>query len=71
MAAFTPRFLFDVIAIVTIILILMIALVFSAAVALFNHDFLIAFIAVAIPVTCLATMIYCMERLKKEDAAYA
>ncbi len=69
--AFFPRFLFDVIATATIIMMLMIALLFSAAAVVFNHNFLPALAAAAIPAACLAALVYAMERLKREEPSYA
>jgi hypothetical protein len=69
--AFTPRFFFDLIAIAAIIAMLLMAIVYSAVVALVNHDFLLAAVATGVPLLCLVTVIYTMERLKKEDRSYA
>ena len=69
--AFTPRFFFDLIAIAAIITMLLMAIVYSAVVALVNHDLLLAAVATGVPLLCLITLIYTMERLKKEDPSYA
>jgi len=69
--AFMPRFYYDVVAMATMMLMVLIAFLFSAAASLFNHEFGLAFAALVIPVTCLATLIYCMDKLKKQDTAYS
>lgn len=69
--AFFPRFYYDMVALATMILMILIAFLFAAAAALFNHEFLLAAAALGIPLGCLAALVYCMDRLKREDASYA
>jgi hypothetical protein len=69
--AFLPRFYYDLVALATMILMILIAFLFAAAAALFNHEFLLAAAALGIPLGCLAALVYCMDRLKREDAGYA
>lgn len=69
--AFFPRFYYDMVALATMILMILIAFLFAAAAALFNHEFLLAAVALGIPFVCLASLVYCMNRLKREDASYA
>ena len=68
--AFLPRFYYDLVALATMILMILIAFLFAAAAALFNHEFLLAVAALGIPLGCLAALIYCMDRLKREDERY-
>lgn len=69
--AFTPRFFFDLIVVATMVMLLFFAIVYASVVALVNHDYLVASAATGVPLLCLATVIYTMERLKKEDNSYA
>ena len=68
---FFPNFYFDIIALATMIMMVMFALVFSVTVALFNHEFVLAAFALLIPLACVIMLTYSMERLKKEYAEYA
>lgn len=69
--AFLPRFYYDLVALATMILMVLIAFLFAAAAALFNHELLPAVAALGIPLGCLAALVYCMDRLKREDTGYA
>jgi hypothetical protein len=69
--AFFPRFYYDMVALAAMILLILVSFLFAAAAALFNHEFLLAVAALAIPLSCLAALVYCMDRLKREDASYA
>lgn len=71
LVAFLPRYYYDMVALTTMILMLLVAFLFAAAAALFNHEFLLAAVALAIPLSCLAGLVYCMDRLKREDPNYA
>ncbi len=71
LVAFLPRFYYDLVALATMILMVLLAFLFAAAAALFNHEFLPAAVALAIPLICLAGLVYCMDRLKREDASSA
>ena len=68
--AFLPRFYYDLVAMATMILMILIAFLFAAAAALFNHEFLLAAAALGIPVACLVSLVYCMDRLKREEEWY-
>jgi hypothetical protein len=69
--AFKPNFYYDIIAISTIVLLVIIALIFSFVTAVFNHDFGLAFMAPVIPVATLVTVLFCMDKLKSEDESYS
>jgi hypothetical protein len=69
--AFKPNFYYDIIAVSTIILLVIIALIFSFVTAVFNHDIGLALMAPVIPIACLVTMLFCMEKLKKLDESYS
>jgi len=69
--AFKPNFYYDIIAVSTIILLTIIALIFSIVSALVNHEYALAFFVPFIPIATLAIILYCMEKLKKEDALYS
>ena len=71
LVAFLPRFYYDLVALATMILMLLIAFLFAAASALFNHEFLPAAVALGIPIICLAGLVFSMDRLKREDTSYA
>lgn len=71
LVAFFPRFYYDLAALAVMVLLLFIALLYSATAALFNHEFLRAALALAIPAAGLTGLIYSMERLKREDPDYA
>lgn len=68
--AANPNYYFDFIAVTTIILMVIMALIFSVAVAVFNQSYLIAFTASAIPIACLTTVLLSMEKLKRTDSSY-
>lgn len=69
--AFKPNYYYDIIAVMTITLLTIIALIFSFVSAAFNHQFALALLAPIIPVATLATTLYCMNSLKKADASYS
>ena len=69
--AFLPRFYYDMVALATMILMILVAFLFAAAAALFNHEFLLAAAALGIPIGCLAALVSGMDRLKREEAGYA
>ncbi len=69
--AFKPNFYYDIIAVSTIVLLTVIALIFSAVSALINHEYALAFFVPLIPIATLATVLFCMEKLKKEDELYS
>jgi len=70
--AFKPSFYYDIIALFTIGLLVILSLIFAFVSAGVLHQNLgIALVAPVIPVACMATVIYCMDRLKKGDEAYS
>jgi hypothetical protein len=69
--AFKPNFYYDIIAISTIALLTVIALIFSVVSAMVNHQYGLALLVPAIPIATLAVVIYCMDKLKKEDELYS
>lgn len=70
--AFKPNFYYDIIALFTISLLVILSLIFAFVSASFLHQAIgISIIAPLIPVACLATVIFCMDRLKKEDPSYS
>lgn len=69
--AFKPNFYYDIIAISTNVLLLIIALIFSFVTAVFNHDYGLALMAPIIPIATLITVLFCMDKLKSEDESYS
>ncbi|MHB8809542.1 MAG: hypothetical protein ACYC9M_05960 [Desulfobulbaceae bacterium] len=70
--AFKPNFYYDIIALFTIGLLVILSLIFAFVSAAVLHQHIgIAIVSPLIPVACLATVIYCMDRLKKGDEAYS
>lgn len=69
--AFKPNFYYDIIAASTMVLMVIIALIFSFVTAVFNNDFGLALVAPVIPVATLVTVLYCMDKLKKGDETYS
>lgn len=69
--AFKPNFYYDIIAVSTIVLLTVIALIFSVVSAMVNHEYALALLVPAVPVATLTVIIYCMEKLKKEDELYS
>lgn len=69
--AFTPRFYYDLVAIGTIVLMAMLALLFSVAVVVFNHEYLLGAAVAAVPIICLATLLHSMGKMRKKDPSYA
>ena len=69
--AFKPNFYFDIIAVSTIMLMIIIALIFSFVTAVINHDIGLALMAPVIPIACLVSMLFCMEKLKRLDESYS
>lgn len=65
-----PRFLFDIIAVSMLLLLIIMAAIFSITIAIFNHQYFLAFIVLLIPTAALGILLYCMERFKKEDTLY-
>lgn len=66
-----PRFFYDMVALATMVLMLLVSLLFAGAAAFFNHEFLLAASALGIPAACLVALVLSMDRLKREDAGYA
>ena len=69
--AFKPNFYYDIIAASTIVLLTIITLIFSFVTAVFHHDIGLALVAPIIPIVTLATILYCMDKLKKQDESYS
>jgi len=69
--AFKPNFYYDIIAVSTILLLTVIALIFSIVSALVNHEYALALLVPSIPIITLIIVLYCMDRLKKEDKLYS
>ena len=69
--AFKPNFYYDIIAISTIILLTVIALIFSIVSAMVNHEYGLAVVVPVIPLATMMIVIYCMDKLKKEDKLYS
>lgn len=69
--AFKPNFYYDIIAVSTILLLTVISLIFSFVSVLVNHDYALAFLVPLIPIVTLTVVLYCMEKLKKEDELYS
>jgi len=70
--AFKPNFYYDIIALFTIALLVLLSIIFAFVSATFlQQNIGISIIAPIIPVACLATVVYCMDKLKKEDASYS
>jgi len=70
--AFKPSFYYDIIALFTIGLLVILSLIFAFVSATFlQQNIGISIIAPIIPVACMATVIFCMDKLKKEDESYS
>lgn len=70
--AFKPSFYYDIIALFTIGLLVILSLIFAfVSAAVLHQNIGIAIVAPIIPVACLAAVIYCMDRLKRGDEAYS
>lgn len=69
--AFKPNFYYDIIAASTITLMVIIALIFSFVTAVFNDNLSLAVMAPIIPIATLATVLYCMDKLKNQDESYS
>ena len=69
--AFKPNFYYDIIAASTIVLLVIIALIFSFVTGVFNHDIGLALMVPVIPIATLATILFCMDKLKKQDESYS
>jgi hypothetical protein len=69
--AFKPNFYYDIIAVSTILLLTVIALIFSVVSALVNHEYALAFFVPFIPIATLTVIVYCMDKLKKENELYS
>lgn len=70
--AFKPNFYYDIIALFTIGLLVILSLIFAFVSAAVLHQHIgLAIISPLIPVACLATVVYCMDKLKKGDEAYS
>lgn len=65
-----PNYYFDFIAVTAIIMMVMLSLIFSVAVAIFNQSYLIAIITSIIPLGCLTAVLYSMMKLKDTDPSY-
>jgi len=68
--AFKPNFYYDIIAVSTISLLVVITLIFSFVTAFFNNDIGLAVMVPVIPVATLITLLSCMNKLKKLDESY-
>ena len=70
--AFKPNFYYDLIALFTIGLLVILSLIFAfVSTAVLHQHIGVSIIAPIIPVACLATVIYCMDRLRTGDEAYS
>lgn len=69
--AFKPNFYYDIIAVSTITLLAIISLIFAGVSALINHEYALAFLVPLVPIATLTTLLFCMEKLKKEDELYS
>ena len=69
--AFKPNFYYDIIAISTMVLLLIIALIFSFVSAVFNNNYGLALMAPIIPIATLATVLFCMDKLRSQDESYS
>lgn len=69
--AFQPNYLYDIVAVAMLLLLTIMALIFSVISVLFNQAYILAFFVILIPISALVTMLYCMEKLKKEDRLYS
>lgn len=69
--AFKPNFYYDIIAVSTMALLVIIALIFSFVTAFVNHDIGLALMAPVIPVATLVAMLFCMDKLKGQDQSYS
>ena len=69
--AFKPNFYYDIIAVSTNVLLVIIALIFSFVTAVFNNNIGLALIAPIIPIAVLVTVLFCMDKLKQMDESYS
>jgi len=70
--AFKPSFYYDIIALFTIGLLVILSVIFAFVSASFLHQNIgISIVAPIIPIACMATVIYCMDKLKKQDESYS
>ena len=69
--AFKPNFYYDIIAISTIVLLVIIALIFAFVTAVFNNNIGLALMVPIIPVATLVTLLICMDKLKGMDESYS
>jgi hypothetical protein len=69
--ALKPNFYYDIIAVVTIALLTVISLIFAVVSAMINHEYALAFLVPLIPIATLITLLFCMDKLKKEDKRYS
>ena len=70
--AFKPNFYYDIIALFTVGLLVILTLIFAfVSIAILHQNIGISIVAPVIPLACLATIIYCMDKLKKEDPTYS
>ena len=70
--AFKPNFYYDIIALFTIALLIVLSIIFAFVSATFlQQNIAVSIVAPIIPVACLATVVYCMDKLKKEDVSYS
>ena len=68
--ALHPNYYFDFIAVTTIILMVILSLIFSFAVAIFNESYLVALVTSLTPMGCLAAVLKSMMNLRKIDPSY-
>jgi hypothetical protein len=69
--AFKPNFYYDIIAVSTIVLLVIITLIFSFVSAVFNDNIGLAVMAPVIPIAALVTTLFCMNKLKGMDESYS
>ena len=69
--AFKPNFFYDIIALFTMSLIVILSLIFAFVTAFFQHNVPLALAAPIVPIACMATVIFCMDRLRKQDPSYS
>lgn len=69
--AFKPNFYYDIIAVSTIVLLVIIALIFAFVTAVFNDNIGLALMVPVIPVASLITVVFCMDKLKNIDESYS
>ena len=70
--AFRPNFYYDIIALFTIGLLVILSLIFAfVSIIILQQNIGISIFAPVIPLACLATVLFCMNKLKKQDTSYS